>query len=127
MAESFRAEYVKCGKKGCKSCPHGPYWYGYERKNGRLHKKYYGKLDPRDRQRERTKRETHPHDDILLRSKASFYLARQILGLGEYATLSDAKKAFRRLTNEHHPDKGGDENTYKRIVAAWTYLQSYLS
>lgn len=127
MAESYRAEYVKCGKKGCKSCPHGPYWYGYERKGGKLHKKYYGKLDPRDRQRDRTKRESHPWDDVFLKSKVNVGICRLILGLPPCAPLADAKKRFRELTREHHPDRGGDEDTYKRIVAAWSYIQSFLS
>jgi hypothetical protein len=25
---TYRLERVSCGK-GCKGCPHGPYWYGY--------------------------------------------------------------------------------------------------
>jgi hypothetical protein len=31
---SYRQQYVRCGKPGCRRCPphgpgHGPYWYGY--------------------------------------------------------------------------------------------------
>lgn len=25
----YRQEMVKCGKKTCRRCPHGPYWYAY--------------------------------------------------------------------------------------------------
>lgn len=40
---TIRDEFVKCGRKGCKSCPHGPYRYSYQKINGKLHKKYLGK------------------------------------------------------------------------------------
>ena len=44
---SFRKEYVRCGKPGCKSCPHGPYWYAYYREGGRLKSRYIGReLEP---------------------------------------------------------------------------------
>lgn len=26
---TYQREMVRCGKKRCKSCPHGPYWYSY--------------------------------------------------------------------------------------------------
>lgn len=34
---------VVCGKKHCKSCPHGPYWYVQVRKGGVLREIYLGK------------------------------------------------------------------------------------
>jgi hypothetical protein len=40
---SYRLETVKCGKPGCKSCPHGPYWYAYYREEGRMRSRYIGK------------------------------------------------------------------------------------
>jgi hypothetical protein len=43
---SFRQESVRCGKKGCSSCPHGPYWYAYWREDGRMRSKYIGKHLP---------------------------------------------------------------------------------
>jgi hypothetical protein len=40
---TIRREYVKCGKRHCKGCKHGPYYFGYWRdKNGKLKKKYIG-------------------------------------------------------------------------------------
>ncbi|HEY9853327.1 MAG TPA: hypothetical protein V6D28_27895 [Leptolyngbyaceae cyanobacterium] len=39
----YRLEKVKCGKPNCHSCPHGPYWYAYFRRNGKLVSKYVGK------------------------------------------------------------------------------------
>ena len=43
---TYRQEKVKCGKEGCKSCPHGPYWYLYWHSQGKLHKQYFGKRKP---------------------------------------------------------------------------------
>jgi len=40
---TYRLEKVKCGKKGCKKCPHGPYWYAYWKENGKTKSKYIGK------------------------------------------------------------------------------------
>lgn len=39
---SYQLEKVACGK-GCKGCPHGPYWYAYYRRNGKVASKYIGK------------------------------------------------------------------------------------
>ncbi|HQF15867.1 MAG: hypothetical protein A4E45_01089 [Methanosaeta sp. PtaB.Bin039] len=39
---TYQLEWISCGK-GCKGCPHGPYWYGYWREEGRTRSKYIGK------------------------------------------------------------------------------------
>jgi len=43
---SYRRQWVRCGKKGCTRCPHGPYWYAYWRQGGRLRSRYLGKALP---------------------------------------------------------------------------------
>jgi len=40
----LRQRLVRCGKDGCTSCPHGPYWYAYWTEDGRRRSKYVGKL-----------------------------------------------------------------------------------
>jgi hypothetical protein len=45
-AVSYRLEEVRCGKRGCTRCPHGPYWYAYWREDGRLRSRYIGKTLP---------------------------------------------------------------------------------
>lgn len=45
-----------------------------------------------------------------------------ILGVDKKATKDDIKKAFRKLAQQHHPDKGGDENTFKEITEAYSVL-----
>lgn len=41
----YRRQYVRCGRK-CKRCPHGPYWYAYQKSNGKLSKTYIGRELP---------------------------------------------------------------------------------
>jgi molecular chaperone DnaJ len=43
----------------------------------------------------------------------------QILGVNQNATQDEIKKAYRKLAVEHHPDKGGDENKFKKISEAY--------
>ncbi len=53
---TLQREYVRCGKKNCRKCAegpaHGPYWYHYFYKNGRLTSRYVGK-EPKEEHRER--------------------------------------------------------------------------
>ncbi len=39
---TYRLESVKCGKRGCTKCPHGPYWYAYWREDGKVRSRYIG-------------------------------------------------------------------------------------
>lgn len=46
-----------------------------------------------------------------------------VLGIDRTATTDDIKRAYRRLAHQHHPDKrGGDEEQFKRINAAYQVL-----
>lgn len=45
----YRLEKVKCGKPNCRCADgklHGPYWYLYQRRGGKLTSKYVGKRLP---------------------------------------------------------------------------------
>ena len=46
-AGTYRRELVDCGKERCKKCQggpsHGPYWYHYFRRGGKLTSRYIGK------------------------------------------------------------------------------------
>jgi molecular chaperone DnaJ len=46
----------------------------------------------------------------------------EILGVTESATQDEIKKAYRKLAVEHHPDKGGNEETFKKISEAYDTL-----
>lgn len=49
---TLRLEMVNCGKERCGKCPeglgHGPYWYLYFRRNGKLTSRYIGKTTPEE-------------------------------------------------------------------------------
>lgn len=46
----------------------------------------------------------------------------QVLGVSENATGDEIKKAFRKLSMKHHPDKGGSESKFKEINEAYQTL-----
>ena len=45
-----------------------------------------------------------------------------ILGVSKDSTTEEIKKVYRKLSKEHHPDRGGDENRFKEISEAYTIL-----
>lgn len=45
-----------------------------------------------------------------------------ILGVKEDAPAEEIKKAYRKLTMKHHPDKGGDANKFHKIQEAYDTL-----
>ena len=46
-----------------------------------------------------------------------------ILGVSKDSTTEEIKKAYRNLSKEHHPDRGGDENKFKQISEAYGTLR----
>ena len=44
------------------------------------------------------------------------------LNINRNATQDEIKKAFRKLSKTHHPDKGGDENIFKELSEAYDTL-----
>jgi len=46
----------------------------------------------------------------------------QTLGVDRNATPEDIKRAYRKLANQHHPDKGGDTAMFQKIQTAYETL-----
>lgn len=46
----------------------------------------------------------------------------QTLGVDKTAPQAEIKKAYRKLSMQHHPDKGGDENKFKEIADAYAVV-----
>ena len=44
------------------------------------------------------------------------------LGVDQNAPHEEIKKAYRKLANQHHPDKGGDQEVFKNISTAYDVL-----
>lgn len=48
-----------------------------------------------------------------------------ILGIHRDATINQIKSSYRRLALQHHPDKGGDAEMFKRISVAYQILSNH--
>ena len=48
----------------------------------------------------------------------------EALGVDKAADAGTIKKAYRNLSMEHHPDKGGDEEIFKEINEAYSVLSN---
>ena len=49
-----------------------------------------------------------------------------VLGLDANATYKEGHARYRSLAKKHHPDKGGDAETFKLIQEAWESVKPYL-
>jgi len=122
---TYREEMVRCGKRNCRSCPHGPYWYRYNHVKGKTRKEYIGKKRPDFLQEKQDPAERDP-DEIFDPRKRDYKLATFIFGLDTNSYIS-AKTWYRRRAAELHPDRnpGEGDKAFKRLGAAWEYIKIY--
>jgi len=50
--------------------------------------------------------------------------AYTVLGVAQTATADEIAAAYRAKAKEHHPDRGGDAATFRRVALAWSKLRS---
>ena len=50
----------------------------------------------------------------------------EVLGVSKSANDDEIRKAYRKLCLTHHPDKGGDEEVFKRIKLAYEILSDFI-
>lgn len=130
MTETFRCEYVNCGKCNA-ACAHGPYWYAYRKVAGKTTKRYVGKTDPR-KSPDRPADNHHAHvegfhavfEPILSAKTASLDLAWEILNVPRDCSAMTAKQAYRQKCLIHHPDGGGSVRMMQYVQAAYSYLKA---
>jgi hypothetical protein len=53
--------------------------------------------------------------------------ALRALGLNAFATLEDIERAYREQAFEHHPDRGGDEDKFKRLQQHYEAARRFVS
>jgi molecular chaperone DnaJ len=53
-------------------------------------------------------------------AKRDYY---EVLGVGKSASADEIKKAYRRLAVQHHPDRGGDEASFREVSEAYEVLK----
>lgn len=123
---TWQREYVRCGKRRCKTCPHGPYWYGYWKENGRTKSKYGGKVHPVSGERADAPTEKEdPREKIFNKDTASRKLALRIMGLSDQVSEANIKARYKVLVKELHPDRGGHTKEMQYVVAAFSYLKAF--
>lgn len=59
-----------------------------------------------------------------IHSQDEIQLSQQTLELGNHPTQQEIKTQFRKLSQKHHPDKGGDNEVFKQLVKAREILLS---
>jgi curved DNA-binding protein CbpA len=47
-----------------------------------------------------------------------------ILGVDSNTTKEEVKKKFRKLSMQHHPDRGGDPKTFNKILEAYRFISN---
>lgn len=81
----------------------------------------------RERERQEQYRRQQQYEQYRRQQQAStnnMTNAIKLLGLTEGFTVSDVKKAYRRLSKIHHPDVGGKQENFIKLKKAYDYVMS---
>lgn len=113
-------EWIRCGKQGCRKCPHGPYLYEYFRQDGRLKKKYIGKAFA----------DALPDDEpdeplaVVEEENLTQDQARVILGVAFGYSFTEMRQSYRDAVRALKPmDAEVAAARYVLLKAAWKVLR----
>lgn len=100
---------------------HGPYWYGYEHRGGRVYSKYFGARPTSTF--EEAPRVIPPVDHRwAFYGRMDYRTALRIMAFSERPSKTELTARYRSLIMEHHPDHGGDVRIAAAIIMAYKYL-----
>jgi hypothetical protein len=113
-------QWIRCGKRACRSCPHGPYWYAFwwDADRQRMRSGYVGKFLPREETREQ-EREQRREGHVEVGDPFDF------LGITRSTTRDEATRAYKRRMVRVHPDKGGTHTEAVAVNLAWERVKRY--
>lgn len=125
---TYQLRFVRCGKSTCRVCAigfgHGPYWYAYMHRGGKVRSRYVGKNLPT----EAFESAPAPQPDIdprwVFRGRMDGKTALRILGFAAWPDKKELQKRWRQLVYMHHPDGGGDARICAAINVAYGYVRS---
>ena len=101
--ETIRDEMIRCGKKGCTKCPHGPFRYAYFRVKGRLKKRYIGKVPTAETEPKFVLGEHNERSrffPLVRGNPAYFKLACECLGVTEHQNREAVRKRYHYLSKK---------------------------
>jgi hypothetical protein len=124
---TYRLRYVRCGKRDCHcedGIGHGPYWYGYEHRGGRVYSRYFGKRPTSTFSYPGVGPSEPPKSDrFTFMGRMTMQSALRIFGLTQRPNRETLVARYRVLAMEHHPDHGGETSVMAAINAAYGYLR----
>src|SRR5436305_5473 len=128
---TYQLRYVRCGKPTCRCArgsvyEHGPYWYGYMHREGRMYQRYFGRRPsstfdppPPEARAEATRAEADSR--FTFSGKMTLASALRIFAVSNPPGRDELVSRWRRLIWDHHPDRGGSTAVAAAINAAYTF------
>src|SRR5260370_828735 len=118
MGWTYQLRYVRCGKPRCRCAGgrgHGPYWYAFRYRGGRMFSRYVGKLKFGTVDDTPQAPEPRVSPRWVFDGRMRLDVALRILAFAKIPTRDELRVRYRTLLHQHQPDHGGDT----QIAAGW--------